>query len=145
MGHRWTDPGTGCEFNTRVCASVANLIDCPSLHHQRPVIAEEEGMRRLSHGRAARGMVRFLRKHFGKPGLFTQPESSNDLLIPGPVFARQVLQELVAAADQFQQAAPRRMVLLMLIEVVTELIDARRDYRDLAFRGARIFIVSLVI
>jgi hypothetical protein len=102
-------------------------------------------MRHLSHGRAARGMVRFLRKHFGKSGLLTKPESSDDLLIPGPVFARQVLQELVAAADQFQQAAPRRMVLLMLVEVLPELIDARRDDRDLHFRRAGIFIVSLVI
>jgi hypothetical protein len=77
--------------------------------------------------------------------LFAQAESSDDLLIPGPVFARQVLQELVAAADELEEAAPRRVVLLVLIEVLAELIDSRREDGNLHFRRAGIFSVRLVL
>src|SRR5258706_5969002 len=105
MGHRWTDPSTKCEFNTRVCASVATLSYLPSLHQPEAGFCGGGSLRRFSHGQQARGMVRFLwwgKPHstWGGPGLLTQAEPSDHLLIPCSVFASQVLEELVAAAGE---------------------------------------------
>src|SRR5699024_2036250 len=53
----------------------------------------------------------------------------------------QVLQQTAALADQQQQASPGVVVLLVVLEMLGEPLDALREQRDLNFRGAGVALV----
>lgn len=63
--------------------------------------------------------------------LLSQSEACNDLLIPFPVRACQVLQQVRPLADHLQQPAARRVVLLMALEMVRQLRDPFGQQRNL--------------
>jgi hypothetical protein len=94
MGHRWTKPGTdGNQYaGLCICGKPRRPVHHPI--NQRPVFAERKVEANLAR---ANGPVPWFITM-----LLTQAEPADDLLIPGAVFARQVLEELVAAADELE-------------------------------------------
>src|SRR5262249_24914800 len=58
------------------------------------------------------------------------------------VAAAQVVQQSATLADEQQQTATRVMVLLMSLQVLSELRDSLSEYRDLDFRRTRVGFVD---
>src|SRR5260370_33467261 len=77
--------------------------------------------------------------------LFAKSQLLNDRGVPISVLTRQILQQLVSAAHELQQSPPRGMVLLMRIEVRSQLIDPLGQYRDLHFRRPRGVVVGPIL
>src|SRR5262245_26445014 len=75
----------------------------------------------------------------------TQSQPTDHLLVPGAILPRQVLQQLIAPADQLQEPTPRRMVLLVRIKMLAQIIDPLGQQGDLHLRRTGIFRVGLVI
>ncbi len=69
----------------------------------------------------------------GAAGLFTQAQPGDNGLIALRVGARQVFQQAGAFADHFQQAAPRRKVLVMSLKVRGKLVYALCQQSNLDF------------
>src|ERR1700730_10571016 len=61
------------------------------------------------------------------------------------VVAAQVVQQATALADEKKKAAPRVVVLLVRLQVLSELPDALREDRDLNLGRARIRVMELVL
>src|ERR1700730_4047714 len=61
------------------------------------------------------------------------------------VVAAQVVQQATALADEEKKAAPRVVVLLVRLQVLSELPDALREDRDLNLGRARIRVMELVL
>src|SRR5688572_22999711 len=76
---------------------------------------------------------------------FSQPEPADDVQVSRPVLARQILEQTVALTDHLEQAAARRVVLLVRLEVFGQLVDALGQDRDLHFRRPRVLLVRLEI
>ena len=74
--------------------------------------------------------------------LLTEPEALDQLLVPGAVDAGEVLQEAVTSADELEQPATRRVVLLVRLEVLGQLADALAQDRDLHFRAAGVRLMG---
>src|SRR5690606_12640840 len=115
-------------IRARMCASVAT--------DDFGGAAALAGLRPLAVGalRPVDRKARRLPRKRTRPGLLPQPEPGDDLLVPRPILARQVLQELVAAADELQQAPTRGVVLLVLVEVLPQVVDPLGQNGDLHLR-----------
>ena len=93
---------------------------------RRPIWAGRDAYPKNEECRATRPGTRFL-------FLFSQAEATNDLLVARAVFPRQVLQKLVASADQLQKSSSRGVIFLMGIKVRPQIINAVGNQRDLHF------------
>src|SRR5438105_4909813 len=68
--------------------------------------------------------------------LAAQAEPADNGAVTLDVLLHQVVEKAAALADHHQQAAPAVMVLLVRLEVVRQLKDARGQQRDLHLGGA---------
>src|SRR5699024_1653923 len=71
----------------------------------------------------------------------TQSERGDQRAVALDVDLAQVFQQPAALADQQQQASPGVVVLLVVLEMLGEPLDALREQRDLNFRGAGVALV----
>ena len=80
-----------------------------------------------------------------RPGLLTQSEAADHLLIAGSILAGEVFQEAIASGDHHQQAAARRVVFFVGSEVLGQLRNSLGEQGDLDFGRACIFFVNFVV
>jgi hypothetical protein len=55
----------------------------------------------------------------------------------------QIIEQTPALRDHFEQAAPRRMIFPVNLEVLSQMLDPVREKRDLHIRAAGIFVMQL--
>lgn len=65
--------------------------------------------------------------------------------IPLDIAVDQVIEETTTLTDELEEAAPRRMVFRMQLQVLGELVDALRKDGDLDFRCAGVVLVLAVL
>ena len=68
--------------------------------------------------------------------LFTDTQLRDDGPIPFDICVHQVIQEPAALANQLEETATRRMILWMILEVVSQLIDSSGEDGNLDFRSS---------
>src|SRR5690554_3311220 len=74
-----------------------------------------------------------------------QAETRDDVLVALRRSVLQVVEKLAALIDHAQQAAARGVITLVSGEMLAELADARRQQRNLDFRGTRIASGALIL
>lgn len=67
-------------------------------------------------------------------GLAADAELLNQPFVAVEILRVQIIEEPATLADQTQKSAPRMMVFRVALEMTGELLDARREDRDLHFR-----------
>src|SRR3954454_14500504 len=75
----------------------------------------------------------------------TQAEPLDQRAVARDVGALQVLQQPTALTDEDQQTPPAVVVVLVLLEVLGEVLDALRQHRDLDLGGARVALAGRVL
>jgi len=75
----------------------------------------------------------------------TQAVGGDDRAVPLDVVVLDVIEEVATTADQHQQAAPAVVVLLVLLEVFVEVVDALREKGDLHLGGPGVGLVETVL
>jgi hypothetical protein len=89
--------------------------------------------------------VRIPGRSFGwlRSGLLAQTEAGNQGTVGIDVLALQVVQQLAALADQAQQTTTGVVILLVLLEVRGQIVDAGGQQRNLDFRGTGVALGAL--
>src|SRR6185437_6297833 len=75
----------------------------------------------------------------------TQAETADQRLVALGVLALQVTEQAAAMVDHLQKATTRMMVLLVRLEMVGQLLDARGQQRDLHLRRTGVGRCAAVI
>ena len=89
-------------------------------------------------GRPLRGLLLSRRRRL----LLPQPELDDERQIQVPVGLAKVLQEIGALADEFEQPAAAREVLLVCPHVLGQVVDPGREKRDLNLRRAAVALAT---
>jgi hypothetical protein len=76
--------------------------------------------------------------------LFSQAQAINDLLISFPVHPVQIREKAGPCPNHFQQPAARGMILLVHLEMLSELLDPGGQQRHLNFRRTRVLVMPPV-
>ena len=77
--------------------------------------------------------------------LFTQTQFLDDRAITHDVLLHQVVEKATTATDHFEKTTARVMILLMLLQVLGQIIDAAGQYRDLDFGRTRVTLVGGIL
>jgi len=77
--------------------------------------------------------------------LLPEAEPLDQLVVPIPVLAAEVLQETAPAADELQQSAPRVVVLRVGLEMLGQVRDAVRQKGDLHLERTRVGVVRPIL
>jgi len=74
--------------------------------------------------------------------LLTDTQLADYIPVAVRVMRLQVVQQAAALADEHQEPAPRRVILLMSLEMLSQLADAHTQDRNLNFRRTGVGIVG---
>ena len=74
-----------------------------------------------------------------------QTQTSDEGPVAFDVLATEVVEQPPALADQHQQAAPAVVVVLVLTEMLSELVDPLGEQRDLDLGRSRVAVVVSVL
>ena len=77
--------------------------------------------------------------------LFAEAESLNQLAIAVDIGVLEVVEQLAPLADKLEEAATRVMVFGVNLEMHSEIVDARRQERDLNLRRTGVALRALVV
>jgi len=78
-------------------------------------------------------------------GSTPKTESRNQILIAALVISLEIIQKSPPTIDHAQQSLTGVMILLMRTEVLGELIDSRRQQRNLDFRRSRVLRAARIL
>lgn len=74
-------------------------------------------------------------------GLFAESEFGDDRLIGSEVFVLEVFEKFLALANHLDQTATSHVVVLVGLEMLSDLFDARRQHRSLNLWRAHVSLV----
>ena len=77
--------------------------------------------------------------------LFADPQLFNYLAVAVDIDAGEISQQLAAVADHLEKAATRVMILIVLLQMQRQVVDTRREKRDLHLRRSGIGGVELIL
>jgi hypothetical protein len=75
--------------------------------------------------------------------LSPKTEALDELLVPGVILSLEVVDQAPSLANNFQQSAPRMVVLLVVLEMLGEFGQPSREQRDLDLGGSSIRVMVL--
>ncbi len=83
---------------------------------------------------------------YGLPDkLLTYAQLLDNRAVSFDIILLQIHEQIAAMSNHFQQAAPRMMILLMDLEVLSKIVYAFGEQRDLNLRRTSVAIVSLIL
>jgi hypothetical protein len=77
--------------------------------------------------------------------LLAEAETLDQGAIAIGIFPLQVIEQFATLAHHAQEASTRVVILDMLFKMTGQVVDARREERDLDFRGTRVALNTLII
>jgi hypothetical protein len=76
-------------------------------------------------------------------GLFPDPQLLDDAPVTFHILLLHVVEKSTPLTDQLQESPPGMMIFLVCLEVLRQILDARRQQGNLNLRGARVVFVDL--
>ena len=79
------------------------------------------------------------------PGLLSQSQAADEIVVPVDVAPLQVIEQAATLAHQLEQPPTRVIVFLVRLEVVRQFVNPLRQQRDLHFRRTRVGRMRFVL
>jgi hypothetical protein len=76
--------------------------------------------------------------------LLPDPQLLDDAPVSFHILFLHVIEKTTTLTDQFQESPPGMMVFFVRLEVLRQILDARRQQGNLNLRGARVVLVDLI-